>query len=213
MPEGTTRRRSNGRARAAPVPFEGPLAFREWLARNHATVSELYVRCAKVGAAGGLTYREALDEALCIGWIDGVRHSLDATTFSQRFTPRKPKSAWSTINIKRFRELEAEGRVRPAGRKAFEARVKSEYSFESRPRQLAPALLRRFKSYARAWRFFEAQPRWYRRTCSFYVMSAKQADTRERRLDVLIKHSARGEGIPPLKRPKPAAGSKRDGPR
>lgn len=198
---------------ATPVPFAGPAAFRAWLAKNHATVSELYVRCAKVGAASGLTYREALDEALCIGWIDGVRRRLDATTFSQRFSPRKPKSAWSTVNIKRFRELEGEGRVRPAGRKAFEARVKSQYSFESRPRELAPALRRRFESHARAWAFFEAQAPWYRRTCSFYVMSAKQAETRERRLDVLIRHSARGEGIPPLKLPKRRAGRQRHGPR
>lgn len=213
MPEATTRRRTAGRPKATAVPFAGPSAFRAWLAKNHATVSELYVRCAKVGAASGLTYREALDEALCIGWIDGVRRRLDATTFSQRFSPRKPKSAWSTVNIERFRELEAEGRVRPAGRKAFEARVKSQYSFESRPRELAPALRRRFESHARAWVFFEAQAPWYRRTCSFYVMSAKQAETRERRLDVLIRHSARGEGIPPLKLPKRRARRQRHGPR
>jgi uncharacterized protein YdeI (YjbR/CyaY-like superfamily) len=146
-----------------------------------------------------LTYRQALDEALCAGWIDGVRHGLDALTFSVRFTPRKPKSAWSTTNIRRFLELQAEGRVHPAGRRAFEARVKSGYSFESRPRALAPAFLRSFRSHPKAWRFFEEQPPWYRRTSSFWVMSAKKPETRKRRLAVLIAHSERQRGIPPLK--------------
>jgi uncharacterized protein YdeI (YjbR/CyaY-like superfamily) len=189
--------------------FAGPAEFRAWLAKNHATATELHVRCSKVSAAGWLTYRQALDEALCIGWIDGVRHSVDATRFSVRFTPRKPRSAWSTLNIKRFQELQAEGRVKPAGRKAFDARVKSQYSFESRPRALAPAYLRIFRSNRRAWTFFEAQPPWYRRTCSFYVMSAKQPETRERRLGVLISHSERGAAIAPLKLPTTAGKSQR----
>jgi len=185
-----------------PRGFSGPAEFAAWLAKNHATTAELFVRCAKVQAARrGVTYRQALDEALCIGWIDGVRHSVDATSFSVRFTPRKPKSAWSTVNIKRFLELQSEGCVRPAGRKAFEARVKSQYSFESRPRALAPAYLRRFRSNQRAWAFFKAQPLWYQRTCSFWVTSAKLPETRERRLALLVSRSERGEGIPPLKRP------------
>jgi uncharacterized protein YdeI (YjbR/CyaY-like superfamily) len=184
--------------------FAGPDEFRAWLLKNHATASELFVRCAKAHVAGGLTYRQALDEALCLGWIDGVRHSVDAASFSVRFTPRKPRSAWSTINIKRFRELQAEGRVKPAGLAAFVARVKSQYSFESRPQTLAPAYQRAFRSNKRAWAFFDAQPPYYRRTCSFWVMSAKQPETRERRLGVLISSSERGEGVPPLKRPKSA---------
>jgi uncharacterized protein YdeI (YjbR/CyaY-like superfamily) len=169
---------------------------------EHPTVTGLFVRCSKAHAReGGLTYRQALDEALCLGWIDGVRHSVDEASFSVRFTPRKPKSAWSTVNIRRFRELQAEGRVHPAGLRAFEARVKSRYSFESRARPLAPAYLRRFRSNSRAWSFFAAQPPWYRRVSSFWVMSAKQAETRERRLAVLIARSERQQGIPPLKRP------------
>ena len=126
---------------------------------------------------------------------------MDATSFSVRFTPRKPRSAWSTVNIKRFQQLQAEGRVQSAGRKAFDARVKSQYSFETRERALAPAYLRSFRSNRQAWAFFDAQPPWYRRTCSFWVMSAKQPETRERRLAGLISRSERGEGIPPLKRP------------
>jgi uncharacterized protein YdeI (YjbR/CyaY-like superfamily) len=200
--------------RAESRPFAGPAEFRAWLAKNHATASELFVRCSKTHEAKGLTYRQALDEALCLGWIDGVRHGVDASSFSVRFTPRKPRSAWSTINIKRFQQLQAEGRVKRAGLSAFEARVKSHYSFESRPRALAPAYLRRFRSNARAWAFFEAQPPWYRRTSSFWVMSAKQLETRDRRLAQLIARSARGEGIPPLKRPnagKAAARSRGEG--
>jgi len=187
--------------REPPRGFSGAAEFRAWLAKNHATVTELFVRCSKAHVARGLTYRQALDEALCTGWIDGVRHSVDAASFAVRFTPRRPRSAWSTINIQRFLELQAEKRVRPAGLRAFETRVKSEYSFESRPRALAPAYLRTFRSNERAWAFFEAQPPWYRRTCSFWVMSAKQPETRERRLGVLISRSERGEGVPPLKRP------------
>ena len=187
--------------RAESRAFAGPADFRAWLAKNHATTTELFVRCSKANVAGGLTYRQALDEALCVGWIDGVRHSVDAASFSVRFTPRKPRSAWSTVNIKRFQELQVQERVKRAGLEAFEARVKSQYSFESRPRALAPAYLRSFRSHARAWAFFEAQPPWYRRTCSFWVMSAKQPETRERRLAELISRSARGEGIPLLKGP------------
>jgi uncharacterized protein YdeI (YjbR/CyaY-like superfamily) len=200
MAEAKTRRTA-GRPGREPVPFAGPAAFRAWLAKNHAIASELYVRCRKVGAGSGLTYREALDEALCIGWIDGVRHSIDSSSFSVRFTRRQPKSRWSTVNIRRFQELHAAGRVLPPGQAAFDARLKSEYSFESRPRALAPAHERRFRADKAAWRFFAAQPDWYRRTCAFWVASAKKEETRERRLAQLIELSAKGEGLWILKRP------------
>jgi uncharacterized protein YdeI (YjbR/CyaY-like superfamily) len=149
----------------------------------------------------GLTYRQALDEALCIGWIDGVRRSVDAASFSVRFSPRRPKSAWSTVNITRFGQLQEEGNVHPAGLAAFQARVKTQYSYENRPQALAPAYVRKFRTNSLAWRFFEAQPPWYRRTCAFWVMSAKQPETRERRLAQLIATSERQKGIPPLKVP------------
>jgi uncharacterized protein YdeI (YjbR/CyaY-like superfamily) len=177
-------------------------SFRAWLERNHARATELFLRCRKTGAAGrGVTYREALDEALCIGWIDGVRRAVDEDSFSVRFTPRKPKSAWSAVNIARARQLEAEGRMHPAGLEAFRARVKPRYSYESRPLDLAPAYLAKLRARPRAWRFFEAQPPWYRRTCAFWIMSAKQPATRERRLDVLIESSEQQKGVPPLRRP------------
>jgi len=184
--------------------FSGPAEFRAWLEEHHDSTTEMLVRCRKVQAGRkGLTYRQALDESLCMGWIDGVRRSVDATSFSVRFSPRKPKSAWSTVNITRFDQLQKEGRVHPAGRAAFQARVKTQYSYENRPQALAPAYVRKFQANQRAWRFFEAQPPWYRRTCAFWVMSAKQPETRERRLAVLIATSGQQKGIPPLKRPGP----------
>lgn len=187
---------------SGPRSFQGPASFRRWLEKHHDRVSELFLLCRKTTAAGrGVTYREALDEALCIGWIDGVRRGVDASSFSVRFTPRKAKSAWSAVNIRRARELEAEGRMHPAGLAAFRARVKPGYSYESRPRSLAPAYLGRFRARPRAWSFFESQPPWYRRTCAFWVMSAKRPETRERRLDRLIEISDRQEGLPGLKRP------------
>jgi uncharacterized protein YdeI (YjbR/CyaY-like superfamily) len=182
--------------------LSSPAEFRAWLEEHHASTTEMVVRCRKVQAARkGLTYREALDEALCIGWIDGVRRSVDAASFSVRFSPRRPKSAWSTVNITRFGQLQEEGRVHPAGLAAFQARVKTQYSYENRPQALAPAYVRKFRANPRAWRFFEAQPPWYRRTCAFWVMSAKQPETREKRLARLIVTSERQKGIPPLKVP------------
>lgn len=187
-------------AKAGPRAFASPAAFRKWLAANRTTVNELYVRCAKVHVGRGLTYRQALDEALCQGWIDGVRRAVDDASFSVRFTPRRPKSAWSTLNIRRYRELLAAGRVAPAGRQAFASGVKSEYSFESRPRSLAGPYLRRLRASRRAFAFFAAQPPWYRRTTSFWLMSAKREETRERRLAQLIACCERGVSISPLLR-------------
>jgi uncharacterized protein YdeI (YjbR/CyaY-like superfamily) len=120
-----------------PKAFASRQEFRKWLAANHRTTKELLVRCYKVNARHrGLTYREALDEALCFGWIDGLRRAVDEVSFSTRFTPRKAKSKWSAINIRRARELEAEGRMHHSGRAAFQARDTGNsrrYSFEEKP--------------------------------------------------------------------------------
>lgn len=183
-----------------PRSFASPAEFRAWLEEHHGSVNELFVRCWKTQARHkGMTYREALDEALCLGWIDGVRRSVDGASFSVRFTPRKAKSAWSAVNIARAGQLQKAGRLHPKGLAAFQARVKPQYSYESRPRALAPAYLKKFRANRLAWRFFEAQPPWYRRTTAFWVMSAKQAETRARRLDVLIASSEQQKAIPPLK--------------
>ncbi len=146
----------------------------------------------------GLGYAQALDEALCFGWIDGVRRALDADSFTIRFSPRKPRSIWSGINIRHVRRLEAEGRMRPAGRAAFRARDPKRsriYSFESRFRGLPAPFRKRLRAEAAAWAFFTAQAPWYRRTASFWVMSAKREETRERRLAQLIECSAAGRPI------------------
>ena len=185
-----------------PKAFRDRAAFRAWLETHHESATELIVRCFKAHASHrGLTYRQALDEALCIGWIDGVRRALDGDSFTQRFSPRKAKSSWSAVNVARVKQLEAEGRMRPAGVASFGARVASRYSYESRPQALSPALLKPFRANRAAWRFFEIQPPWYRRTASFWVMSAKRPETRAKRLGILIACSAQRECIPALKRP------------
>jgi uncharacterized protein YdeI (YjbR/CyaY-like superfamily) len=184
--------------------FASAREFRTWLAKSHDTAKELLLRCYKTHARDkGLTYREALDEALCFGWIDGVRRAVDEESFSTRFSPRKPRSKWSAINIRRAKELEAEGRMQEAGLRAFAARdaVSSKrYSFEERPSKLDPASLKAFRANRRAWTFFQAQAPWYQRTSIFWVMDARKEETRSRRLGELIACSGRGEPIKVLDR-------------
>jgi uncharacterized protein YdeI (YjbR/CyaY-like superfamily) len=187
-----------------PTPFATAARFRAWLEEHHAGEKELVIQLFKNHArTKGMGYAEALDEALCYGWIDGVRRSHDQDSFTVRFTPRKPKSIWSAVNIRHVARLEAEGRMRPPGRAAFQARIEERsrvYSFESKPLELAPAYARKLRGNPRAWKYFQAQAPWYRRTCQFWVMSAKQEATRERRLDTLIECSARGAPVGPLDR-------------
>lgn len=187
-----------------PTAFTSQRAFRKWLQANHDRAGQLLVQCFKVHAREqGLTYREALDEALCYGWIDGVRRSVDRDSFSQRFTPRRPGSKWSAVNIRRVKELEAEGRMHEAGLRAFADRDTGNsrrYSFEQKPSRLDPASARAFRANPRAWKFFRAQAPWYQRTSIFWVMDAKREETRARRLRELIACSARSEPIKPLDR-------------
>lgn len=184
--------------------FDSQRKFRAWLEQNHRSTAELVVRCYKTDAKEkGLTYREALDAALCFGWIDGVRRALDEESFTTRFTPRKPKSKWSAVNIRRATELLAEGQMRPAGEAAFAARdaaADRRYSYESRPTELDARSLAKLRANKRAWAFFQSQPPWYRRTSSFWVMEAKREETRERRLAELIARSAKREPIKLLAR-------------
>jgi uncharacterized protein YdeI (YjbR/CyaY-like superfamily) len=185
-----------------PRAFPSPGAFRAWLERRHASECELFVRCFKVQAAArGVTYRQALDEALCFGWIDGVRHGLDAESFSVRFTPRRRGSRWSAVNRRRAAELAAEGRMHAAGRAALGPRPRpTRYSFEAKPAGLPPAFERRLRANRRAHAFFTAQPPWYRRTSAFWVMSATRPETRERRFAQLLDCSLHERTIPPLTR-------------
>jgi uncharacterized protein YdeI (YjbR/CyaY-like superfamily) len=189
-----------------PAFFATPDEFRAWLDAHHATETEVLVGFHKKGSGRpSITWPESVDQALCFGWIDGVRRRIDDDSYSIRFTPRKPRSIWSAINVKRFGELTELGLVRPAGIAAFERRSEERtgiYSYERREAaQLEPAMAERFRADARAWTWFEAQPPWYRRTATHWVMSAKKPDTRERRLDRLIADSAAGRTVPPLTRP------------
>jgi uncharacterized protein YdeI (YjbR/CyaY-like superfamily) len=197
------------RSAMRPTSFASREAFRAWLEAHHASVKELLIRLYKSHARGeGMTYREALDEALSFGWIDGVRRRYDERSFVQRFSPRRAKSFWSQVNLKRYRELEAEGRVAAPGRAAFGARdrkTKGKYSFESKPLALAPVYARKLRAQPKAWEYFQSRPPWYRRVCAFWVMSAKKPETRARRLDQLITSSARGVVVGPLAQAKPSA--------
>jgi len=178
--------------------FASAAEFRKWLEVNHDCVAELWVGFYNQRSLKkSITYRGALDEALCFGWIDGVRKSVDDGTYQQRFTPRKATSYWSAVNIKRAKELMELGRMAPAGRKAFERRARDsgKYSFESRPKKLPAAYQRQFKAAPEGWKFFQAQAPWYQRTSIFWVMSAKQEETRQRRLAKLISDSENGRRL------------------
>jgi uncharacterized protein YdeI (YjbR/CyaY-like superfamily) len=180
-----------------PKFFKSPTALRAWFATHGATKSELWIGYyKKASGKGGVVYKQALDEALCVGWIDGVIRSIDDACYMQRWTPRKPRSNWSNVNVKRMGELIAEGRVTPAGLAAFARRVPERtgvYTFENPPLEFTPTFLKRFKADKAAWKFWSAQPPGYRRAITGYVMSAKQEATRERRLAKVIERSARGE--------------------
>jgi uncharacterized protein YdeI (YjbR/CyaY-like superfamily) len=185
-----------------PRFFRSAAAFHVWLARHHASARELLVGFHHVGSSkGGLTYPDARDEALCFGWIDGMRKHYNATSYTIRFTPRRRDSVWSTVNLDRIRELKAQGRMQPAGLAIFEARDLKKarlYAFENRPRALDAAALRGFRSNARAWAWFSAQAPWYRRSAAWWAMNPKRAETRARRLAMLISASARGEKASPF---------------
>lgn len=192
----------------SPKFFRSAAEFRRWLSHHHASATEVWVGFRKSPAARAtFGYRHALDEALCFGWIDGVRHGIDEERYTQRFTPRGPRSKWSRINIARAKELIAEDRMHAAGRAAFDKRGAGDgrtYSHESTIRSLDAASLARLQANARALAYFSGKPPSYRRVASFWVMSAKKPETRARRLATLIACSAKQTTIPLLTR-KPKA--------
>jgi len=195
---------------ASPTFFAAPEEFRTWLDEHHATETELLVGFYKKGSKKpSITWPESVDEALCYGWIDGVRRSLGGEAYTIRFTPRKKRSVWSNVNIRRAGELIAEGRMRPAGLAAFEARTGERsgvYSFEQKDQEkvvLSEAQAREFQAVPGAWEFFQAQAPWYRRTATWWVISAKKEETRAKRLATLIADSAAARPIRGLdRRPK-----------
>jgi uncharacterized protein YdeI (YjbR/CyaY-like superfamily) len=180
-----------------PRFFKTPADFRAWLAKNHATADELLVGFYKKSSGRpSLTWPESVDEALCAGWIDGVRRRIDDESYSIRFTPRRKGSVWSLINTKRVAALTADGRMLEAGLKAFASRDEKKtgmYSFERETATLPPAYLRSFRANARAWAFFDSQGAYFKRLAAYWVTSAKQEETRQRRFAKLVELSARGE--------------------
>ena len=204
---GRLRCQRNRQAMTEPNPthFKTPAAFRAWLRTHHRTAGSLVLRISRHHAAdSGITYAQALDEALCHGWIDGVRRRLDAGSFSVRFSPRKPRSIWSRVNVRHAERLIQAGRMTKAGLAAFEAREESRtgvYSFEQRRTALTPAYRRRFQASQAAWAWFQQEAPWYRRTSSHWVMGAKREETRIKRLETLIACSGAGTRIGPLRRP------------
>jgi uncharacterized protein YdeI (YjbR/CyaY-like superfamily) len=181
-----------------PIFFRSPAEFRQWLERNHDRAAELWIGFwKKATGKPSLTWQECVDELLCFGWIDGVRKSVDGDTYKQRVTPRRPTSIWSLANIKRVEVLTAEGRMRPAGFAAFERHDRTKaYSFEQGRRAgLDPDLEAVFRKNRKAWEFFQAQPPYYRRMAGWFVMSGKKEETRQRRLETLIRDSTAGRRI------------------
>jgi uncharacterized protein YdeI (YjbR/CyaY-like superfamily) len=187
--------------------FRDATALRQWLEQHHATAKELWVGFYRKGCGGtGVTYPEALDQALCFGWIDGIRKKVDEISYTNRFSPRTAKSVWSLVNIRRVGELTKLGLMAAPGIAAFNARDPKRsglYSFENRPTSLTPELEKTFKARKRAWAFWEAQPPGYRRMMTWFVMSAVKDETRRSRLATLVEACAanrRLEAMAPAKR-------------
>jgi len=189
-----------------PHFFPSPSAWRAWLEQHHAETEELWVGLYKrESGRPSITWPEAVDGALCFGWIDGIRKSVDEISYKIRFTPRKPRSVWSAVNVKRATELSILGLMHPAGLAAFEKRDGDRsaiYSYEQRKSaKLPPAYEKEFRTHPDAWEFFRAQPPWYQRTSAYWVISAKKEETRRKRLATLIADSGRQCTIQALTRP------------
>jgi uncharacterized protein YdeI (YjbR/CyaY-like superfamily) len=174
--------------------FRTPAELRRWFKANGKRKSELWIGMyRKESGKGGVDYKQALDEALCFGWIDGIRKKLDDSSFTVRFTPRKPTSIWSNVNIAHINRLTAEGRMMPEGIAAFEKRDPSRsgiYAFERAPAKLEPSMIKEFKKTPAAWKFFENGSPYYRQVATWWVISAKREETRRKRLAQLIASSA-----------------------
>jgi uncharacterized protein YdeI (YjbR/CyaY-like superfamily) len=186
-----------------PIYFSSPQDFYDWLQDNHETADEVYVGYFKKRTnKPSLTWSQAVDQALCFGWIDGRLNRIDDERHMQRFTPRRPGSNWSKINVEKVAKLKEAGLMRPAGLAAFERRQNGKtgvYSFENEAK-LAPEYEARLRSNKAASDYFDSRPPWYRRTAIHLVMSAKREETRERRLGQLIEDSAAGRDIKQLRR-------------
>lgn len=188
-----------------PLFFRAPEEFRAWLREHHDTEREALLGFyRKRSSVAGFTQAQAVDEALCYGWIDGHIKSLDENRYTARFTPRTPTSIWSAVNIRRAEQLIAEGRIEPPGLKTYrerDPRQAGKYSFEHEQQSLAEADEARFRENTAAWAFFQAQPPSYRRPAIWWVVSAKREDTRQKRLAALVQDSAEGRRLKHLTAP------------
>jgi len=182
-----------------PTFFTTPADFRKWLAKHHAKETELWVGFYKKDSGKpSLTWPESVDEALSYGWIDGVRKRVDDTSYKIRFTPRRPRSIWSAVNIKRVAELSQEGRMSAAGQKAFAARQENRsgiYAYEQRQPELPEIYAKELRKNKPAAKFFESQPPSYRKVAMWWIVSAKQEETRLKRLRELIDESSQGRRV------------------
>ena len=187
--------------------FPTPTELRSWLEQNHGTARELWVGFYKTASGRpSITWPEAVDQALCYGWIDGVRKGLDEISYMIRFTPRQARSMWSTVNVKRVGELIEMGLVRPPGLEAFQQRAGERsgvYSHEQgHAVQLGEDYEKRLRANQQAWTFFQMQPPSYRKAAIWWVISAKREETRLRRLATLIEDSQHGQRVGPLASPR-----------
>jgi uncharacterized protein YdeI (YjbR/CyaY-like superfamily) len=191
-----------------PTFFPTPSAFGEWLDQHHVKADSLSVGFYKKGSGKpSITWPESVDEALCYGWIDGVRKRIDDSSYTIRFTPRKPRSIWSSVNIKRAQALIEEGRMQQAGLKAYQARKENKsgiYSYEQRSADLEQPYNRLLKKNKAAWKFFQLQPPSYRKAVSWYIISARKEETRLKRLEKLMAYSVQGKRLPEFTPGKPA---------
>ena len=187
-----------------PTFFATPAEFRQWLEQHHETEKELFVGFYKVGSGKpSITWPQSVDEALCFGWIDGIRKSIDETSYMIRFTPRKTKSIWSAVNLKRIGELIEQDLVKPAGLTIFQVRDLKKagiYSHEKEDQPFDAAFEAQLKANEKAWHFFHKQAPSYQKTVRHWIMSAKQPETRLKRLTSLIEDSENGRKVGPFRR-------------
>ena len=185
-----------------PIFFASPKEFRRWLERNHASQKELHAGFHKRHTGKpSMTWSQSVDEALCFGWIDGVRKSIDGESYLIRFTPRKPRSNWSAVNIKRVAELTKLGLMKPEGFEAFSKRDEKRskiYGYEEKAQALSQEFEKKLKANKKASAFFESQASWYKRTASAWVMRAAKEETRKRRFETLLKDSEAARKIKQL---------------
>jgi uncharacterized protein YdeI (YjbR/CyaY-like superfamily) len=182
-----------------PVFFASPSKLQAWFQNHGATEPELWIGFYKKGSGRpSITWPESVDEALCVGWIDGIRRRIDVERYAIRFTPRRRGSVWSVINIKRVRVLSNEKRMQAAGLAAFARRRANKsgiYSYEQRAEQLPEPYAAEIRRNRKAWQFFQAQPPSYRKAIGWWIVSAKQEETRQKRLARLVAESGRGRRL------------------